>query len=131
MSFEAFHSEYAQGRVYWLVVYLKKPATPLAFSSTMLDRVQPSANDANIVVDLHTPGINVTMAAGKVIRVTVQNLSFELDCTQGVKLVEDPAMRFQLQVEIKERTKQEFAVEVTVGTDEVCDIWPGSPPDRC
>ena len=30
-------------------------------------------------------------------------------------------MRFQLQVEIKERTKQEFAVEVTVRTDEVCD----------
>src|SRR6266536_4002478 len=98
MSFEAFYSEYAQGRVYWLVVYLKKPATPLAFSSTMLDRVQPSANDANIVVDLHTPGINVRMAAGKVIRVMVQNLNFELDCTQGVKLVEDPAMRFQEQV---------------------------------
>jgi len=78
-----------------------------------------------------TPGISVVMAAGKVVRVTVQNLSFELDCTQGVKLVEDPAMRFQLQVDIKKRTKQEFAVEVTVGTDEVCDIWPGSPPDRC
>ena len=91
----------------------------------MLDRVQPSANDANIVVDLHTPGINVTMAAGKVVRVIVQKLSFELDCTQGVKLVEDPAMRFQLQVEIKERTKQEFAVEVTVGTNEVCDIARG------
>jgi hypothetical protein len=91
----------------------------------MLDRVQPSANDANIVVDLHTPGINVTIAAGKVIRVMVQNLGFELDCTQGVKLVEDPAMRFQLQVEIKERTKQEFAVEVTFGTNEVCDMWPG------
>src|SRR6266487_1278364 len=98
MPFEAFHSEFAQGRVFWLVVYLEKPATPLAFSSTMLDRVQPSADDANIIVDLHTPGINVTMAAGKVIRVTVQNLSFELDYTQGVKLVEDPAMRFQEQV---------------------------------
>jgi hypothetical protein len=71
------------------------------------------------------------MAAGKVIRVTVQNLSFELDCTQGIKLVEDPAMRFQLQVDIKKRTEQEFVIEVTVGTDEVCDIWPGSPPDRC
>jgi hypothetical protein len=33
-------------------------------------------------------------------------------------------MRFQLQVEIKEQTKQEFVVEVTVGTDEVCDIGP-------
>lgn len=44
--------------------------------------------------------------------------------TQGVRLVEDPAMRFQLQVEIKEQTKQEFVVEVTVGTDEVCDIGP-------
>lgn len=108
MSFEAFYSEYAQGRVYWLVVYLKKLATPLAFSSTMLDRVQPSANDANIIVDLHTPGINVTMAAGEVIRVTVQNLSFELDCTQGVKLVEDSAMRFQLQVDIKKRTKHSW-----------------------
>ena len=62
----------------------------------MLNRVQPSADDANIVFDLHTPGINVTMAAGKLIRVTVQNLSFELDCTQGVKLVDNPAMRFQL-----------------------------------
>jgi hypothetical protein len=47
----------------------------------MLDRVQPSANDATIVVDLYTPGINVTKAARKVIRVTVQNLGFELDCT--------------------------------------------------
>jgi hypothetical protein len=56
------------------------------------------------------------MAAGKVARVTVQNPSFELDCAQAVKLVGDQAMRFQLQVEIKERTKQEFAVEVTVGT---------------
>ena len=88
-----------------MVVYLKKPATPLAFSSTMLDRVQPSADNANIAVDLHTPGINVTMAARKVIRVTVQNLSFELDCTQGVKLVEDPAMQFQLQVDIRKRTE--------------------------
>jgi len=118
MPFEAFHSKYAHGRVYWLVVYLKKPATPLALSSTMLGRVQPSADDADIVVDLHTLDINVTTAARKVIRVTVHNLSFELDCTQGVKMVENPAMRFQLQVEIEERTKDEFAVEVTVGTDE-------------
>ena len=122
MPFEAFYSEFAQGRVFWLVLYLKKPATPLAFSNTMLNRVQPSADDANIVADLHTPGINITMAARKVIRVTVQNLSFELDCTQGVKLVDDPAMRFQLQVEIKEQTMQEFAIKITVGTDEVCDI---------
>jgi hypothetical protein len=119
MPFEAFHSEYAHGRVYWLVVHLKKPAASIEHSSTMLSRVQPSADDANIIVDLHTLGMNVTMAGRKVIRVTVQNLSFELDCTHGVKLVEDPVMRFQLQVEIKEQTKQEFAVEVTVGTDEV------------
>jgi hypothetical protein len=94
----------------------------------MLDRVQPSVNDTDIIVDLHTPGINVTMAARKVVRVTVQNLSFELDCTQGVKLVEDPAMRFQLQVKIKKRSKLEFTVEVVVGTDEVCDMWPGLLP---
>jgi hypothetical protein len=43
--------------------YLSKPSIA----------VQPSADD--------TPGIN---AAGKVIKVIVQNLSFELDCTQGV-----------------------------------------------
>jgi len=61
------------------------------------------------------------MGARKVVRVTVQNLSFELDRTQRVKLVEDPAMRFQLQVEIKERSKEEFVVEVTVGTDERLD----------
>jgi len=91
--------------VFWLLVYLEKPATPLAFCSTMLDRVQPSAGDTNIIVDLYTPSVNVTMAAVKAIRATLQNLSFELDCTQGVRLVEDPAMRFQLQVEIKERTK--------------------------
>lgn len=60
-------------------MFTKKHATALAFSSTTLDRVQPSVNDANIVVDLHTSGINVRMAAGKVKRVTVQNLSFELD----------------------------------------------------
>jgi hypothetical protein len=68
----------------------------MLYNDTDGTRVQPSADDANIIVDLHTPGINVAMAAGKVIRVTVQNLSFELDCTQGVKLVEDPAIRFQL-----------------------------------
>ena len=87
----------------------------------MLDHAQPSIAIL-ISSSISTPGINVTMAAGKVIRVMVQNLSFELDCTQGVKLVEDPAMRFQLQVEIKEQTKQEFVVEVIVGTDEVCEI---------
>jgi hypothetical protein len=53
--------------------------------------------------------------ARKVIRVTVQNLSFELDCTQGVNLVEDPAMLFQLQVEIQERPKQEFTVRSQLG----------------
>jgi hypothetical protein len=52
-------------------------------------------------------------------------LNFELDCTQGVKLVEDLTMRLQLRVKIKERTKQEFAVRVTVRTDEVGNIWPG------
>ena len=62
----------------------------------MLDRVQPSTYDANIVVDLYTPGINITIVAGKSIRVMVQNLSFELDCTQEVKLIDDPAMRFKL-----------------------------------
>lgn len=41
------------------------------------------------------------------VRVTVQSLSFELNCTDGVKLIEDLAMRFQLQVDIKEQTKQE------------------------
>jgi len=66
-------------RVFWLVVHFKKPYTPLAFSNTMLDSVQPSADDTNIALDLYTLGINVTMAAGKVIRVTVPNLSFELD----------------------------------------------------
>jgi hypothetical protein len=69
-------------------------------------------------------GTNVTTAAGKAVKATVQNPSFELDCTQGVRLVEDPSMRFQLQVEIKGRTKQEFAVGITIGTDEVCGMWP-------
>ena len=77
-----------------MVVYLKKPAIPLAFSSTMLDRVQPSAKDTNIIVDPYTDGINVAMTAGKIIRATVQNLTCELDCTEGVKLVENPAIRF-------------------------------------
>ena len=114
-----------------MVVHLKKLATLLAFGSRMLNCVQPSPDDTDIVIDLHALGINVTIAAGKIIRVTVQNLSFELDCTQGVKLVNDPAMRFQAQVEIKKQTKQEFTIEVTVEMDEVCDIWPGSPPDQC
>jgi len=38
----------------------------------MLERVQPFAYNTNIVVDLYTPGISVTIAAGKVIKVTVQ-----------------------------------------------------------
>jgi hypothetical protein len=65
MSFKAFHSEYAQGCMYYLVVYLKKPAAPLAFSSTMLGRIQPSANNANIIIDPNTLGKKVTMAAGQ------------------------------------------------------------------
>ena len=49
----------------------------------------------------------------------------------GSKLVQDPPMRFQFQVEINKQTKQEFLIEVTVRSDEVCDIWRGLPPDRC
>jgi hypothetical protein len=66
MPFEAFYS-----RLFWLVVYLEKPAAPLAFSRTMLNRVQPSADDANIVADIHTPGMNIIIAAGKVIGVAL------------------------------------------------------------
>jgi hypothetical protein len=94
IPFKAFYSEFAQRHVFWSLVYLKKPAAPLSFSSTILDRVQPSADNANIVVDLYAPGMNVVIATGKVIRVTVQNLRVDLDCTQGGGLVEDPAMRF-------------------------------------
>ncbi|CAG8976282.1 hypothetical protein HYALB_00011767 [Hymenoscyphus albidus] len=117
MDFEAVHSKYVQGRVYWLVIHLQKVAPPFATSPTMIQRVQPDDN-VGLIVDLHTPGINVTMATGKAITVTVQNLSFKLDCTRGVKLVEDPAMRFQLQVDVKKLKEHEFTVQVTVGTDE-------------
>ncbi|CAG8981546.1 hypothetical protein HYALB_00013931 [Hymenoscyphus albidus] len=117
MYFEAVHSKYALGREYWLVVHRENIATSLATSPTMLRRVQLDDN-VDILVDLHTPGINVTMATVKAITVTVQNLSFKLDCTRGVKLVEDPAMRSQLQVDIKKLKEHEFAVQVTVGTDE-------------
>ena len=96
MPFEAFHSEYAHGRMYWLVVHIKKPAAPIEPGSTMLRRVQLSTTN-DIIVDLHSLGMNVALAGGKVIRVSVQSLSFDLDCTDGVKLVEDLAMRFQLQ----------------------------------
>jgi hypothetical protein len=71
----------------------------------MLSRVKASASDPNIFVDLHTPGINVTLVAGKVLKVTVENLTFKLNCTHKVKLVEDPAMRFQLKVNILEENK--------------------------
>jgi hypothetical protein len=125
MRFETFYSEFTQGRVFLLVVRLEKPATLPAFSNTMLDRVRSSADDIKIIVDIHTPGINATMVARKIVRVTVQDLSFELDCTQGIKLVEDPAMRFQLKVGISEENKQEFVVKAIVGKDEVCDMWLG------
>jgi hypothetical protein len=120
MSFAAFHSEGLQGRTYWLVVHLTKPT--LALSDTMVERVQASTNDSNIFIDHHTPGINVTMGDKKVLRVTVQNLTFELDCERGVKLLEDPAMRFQLKVEISKESEWDFVIKVIVGTDEVCDM---------
>jgi hypothetical protein len=83
MPVEAFHSEFAQGRVFWLVVRLPEGTCPiLAVSSTMLDCVQSSVDNANIIVDLHTPGIDATIAAGKVVKVIVKNLSFTQDYTQ-------------------------------------------------
>lgn len=118
MPFTAFHSTQAQGRIFWLVVHLKKPSSALAPSDTMLSRVKASANDPDIFVDLHTPGIDVTLVAGKVLKVTVENLTFKLDCTRKVKLIEDLAMRFQLKVNISEENKWEFIVDVTVGKDE-------------
>lgn len=61
------------------------------------------------------------MGTGRVLGVMVQDLTFELNCTLKVKLVEDPAMRFQLKVNISGENKQEFVVEVIVGRDKVCD----------
>jgi hypothetical protein len=123
MPFKASYSEYAQGRTFWLVVHLKKPSSALALRDSMVERVQASANDPDIFVDLYTTGVNLTMGAGRVLRVTVQNLTFELDCTRKVELVENPAMRFQLKVDISSENKREFVVEVIVGRDEVCDMW--------
>ena len=117
MSFEALYSKYAQGRTFWLVVHLQKPALALAVSETMLERVQlPSAN-ADIVVDLHAPGIMLAISPTKVLTVTVQHLSFQLDCKGPVKLIDNPALRFQLQISIEKRTESEFAVGILVGID--------------
>lgn len=87
----------------------------------MLDRIQPSADDANIVVDPHTPGKNATVAAGKTLRATEQNLSFALDYTQG-QVGRGSGLAIPSQVEITERSKGEFVVKVTVRTDDVCDM---------
>jgi hypothetical protein len=121
MSFAAFYSESFQGRTYWLVVHLKPPSA-LALSDTMVKRIQASTNDPNIFIDHHTTGINITMGARNALRVTVQDLTFELDYEREVKLLEDPAMRFQLKVEISNKNEWGFVVKVIVGTDEACDI---------
>jgi len=59
----------------------------------MLSRAKASANDPDIFIDLYTPGIDVTLA-GKVLKVTVENLTFELDCTHEVEWLEDSTLRF-------------------------------------
>ncbi|KUJ09516.1 uncharacterized protein LY89DRAFT_676297 [Mollisia scopiformis] len=69
----------------------------------MLERV--AFANPNIFVDLHTPGIDVTLA-GKVLKVTVENLTFELDYRRKVK------------VNISEENEWEFRVDVTIGKDE-------------
>lgn len=71
MPFTALYSTQTLGRIFWLVVHLQKPSSALALSDTMLERVKTSANDPDIFVDLHTPGIGVTLVAEKVLEVTV------------------------------------------------------------
>lgn len=43
-------------------------------------------------------------------------MTFKLDCTCKVKLIEDLAMRFQLKVNILEQNQWEFIVEVVIRT---------------
>jgi hypothetical protein len=119
MPFNATHHETVLGREFFLVVHLKKPPSIITLSPTMLERVKASANDPDIFVDLHTPGIAIAMAAGKVLRVTIQDMTFALDCTSKVTLVEDVALRFRLAVQITEESDREFVIQTTVGTDEV------------
>ena len=102
---------------FWLVVHLQKPALALAVSDTILERVQHSFENTDIVVDIHTQGIMLEMSSTKVLTVTVQNLSFQLDCKGPVELIKNPALRFQLQISIEQRTESEFAVRILVGTD--------------
>jgi len=119
MSLEPFDSKFAPGRVFWLVIHRTQPASPLVPGSARLVRTQiPASSSTPVSVVDHTPGMNFTMAGERVLRCTVENLSFDLDCGRGVMLVEDPTMRYQITVKIAERSTQEFVVEAHLGTDE-------------
>lgn len=72
----------------------QKTPSALTLNNKMFLRVKASANDPNIFVDLHAPGVDITLVAGKVLKVTVQILTFKLDCTRSAKLIKDSAMRF-------------------------------------
>lgn len=78
------------GRIFWLVVHLKKPPPLPASSDLKPERVKLSAN---IFVDLYDSGIKVTLAE-KAINVTMQGLAFKLHCTDKVERVGNTISEF-------------------------------------
>ena len=124
--YQARYSETTQGRLFCIVIHLRRPSDT-AFSRTMLDRLWPSSTNADFVIDLHTPGIALSTSSPGLLTVTVHNFSFQLLCSAtSVQRVPNLALQYQLQLNITQRDQYEFAVEFIARTDEA-----DSPAVRC